>query len=921
MTTASFWTDAAIWDTPGWSTGVWMFANGKLPVLKNVGGTQSGDTGVYLTKRDIEGATVTLTKNYTYTGSSIEPDLTVTFNRGATLLVKNTDYTVAVAGSSVSNGIAVGTVTIEITGTGNFTGTITGVTFNIEKASQSAPASVTGTYTGTGTTFTYTVTPIPGAEYAMDGSAWQTSNVFTDIEPTSSHTFYVRMKETATHKAGAARTSKVTFVKLNDMTAPMLEYTVSESGFPKTITITEVLGAEYKFNDGEYGSTRTYTSNSAENVTLSIRRKETATHNASVATSATVNTANQDQTAPSAFTLTYASVNDTSYTVTIPATAGAEYSFDGTTWNGENTKTGCQPGDTITGYKRMAAKPGYNVSSVTSDSVTLPLFQVKMPTASPDGGTFTGSQSVTLSPNQPVTAAAPVTATVGTNGIANATIPYQTITDAIAKAQADAKAQNKTANGIGVAVTLNNPANTKALGIVLTQPVLKQLTDTLVKQFEVDGQLLTLNLNQAALQEIRKQSTGNVTITMKPVTVGGVRAASNITISCVKDGKTVNITSLGDGSVILSLPYTLGKDEITGCLYAVYVDGNGKVIRIPGSAYDANRRCIIFTTNHFSVYGVGYTAPSAKFTDITTHWGKESIDYVVGRGLLSGTSETTFSPNTVITRGMLVTALGRLAGVDTKLYTTNRFTDVKIDSAFQPYIEWAYKKGIIQGIGNGQFAPDSAITREEIAVIFANYAKATGYTLPVTREEITYADASSIGSTYQTAVMAVQQAGIMMGGKGNKFDPKSNATRAEVSSMLHRYIKLTIDPATAQGWALDDAGQYLYYKVGKPLTGTQSIDGVKYFFDTTGVLKTGWVQDEAGNSRYYSGKTMLVGFWNLGAKASNKRYYFTKDGIMVAGKWLKIGGKWYYFNANGSLAKSTKIDGYEVDENGVRKAK
>ena len=138
--------------------------------------------------------------------------------------------------------------------------------------------------------------------------------------------------------------------------------------------------------------------------------------------------------------------------------------------------------------------------------------------------------------------------------------------------------------------------------------------------------------------------------------------------------------------------------------------------------------------------------------------------------------------------------------------------------------------------------------------------------------------------------------------------------------MLHRYIKLTIDPATAQGWAKNDYGQYLYYKNGAAVTGWQTIDGVKYYFYSTGVLQTGWVQD-GGNWYFYSGKTMLVGFWDLGANGNNKTYYFTKDGIMVAGKWLEIGDKWYYFNADGSLAKGTKINGYEVDENGVRKTK
>ncbi len=99
--------------------------------------------------------------------------------------------------------------------------------------------------------------------------------------------------------------------------------------------------------------------------------------------------------------------------------------------------------------------------------------------------------------------------------------------------------------------------------------------------------------------------------------------------------------------------------------------------------------------------------------------------------------------------------------------------------------------------------------------------------------------------------------------------------------MLYRYVKLTIDPATAQGWAKNDDGQRFYYKDGKPLTGWQTI----------------------------------------GSETIQKRYYFTADAIMISGKWMEIDGKWYYFYANGSLAVSTKIDGYEVDKGGVRKDK
>ncbi len=488
-------------------------------------------------------------------------------------------------------------------------------------------------------------------------------------------------------------------------------------------------------------------------------------------------------------------------------------------------------------------------------------------------------------PDQPVIAAVSVSATSGANGAANASIPEKSITDAITKAQTDAKAQGMTVNGITVALNVTLPQRTTSLTATLSHNSLNSLVSAGVSSLILAYSPVDVSFDLKALQEIQKQSSGDISITIAPATglskeakaLLGHRPVYSITINYVKDGKTINVTSLGSGTANLSISYTPGKNEAVGYLFGVYVDAKGKAQRISGSAYDVNSRSLLIPTGHFSVYGVGYTAPTAKFTDIGNHWGKEAIDYVVGRGLLSGTSKTTFAPNTAITRGMLVTALGRLAGVDVKAYTSNSFTDVKADSTFGPYIEWSYKKGIVQGIGNQQFAPNRAITREEIAVIFSNYAKVTGYKLPVTREAIAYADASSIGSIYKTAVTAMQQAGIMMGGSGNMFNSKSSATRAEVSSMLHRYIKLTIDPATAQGWALNDAGQYLYYKDGKALTGWQDI--------------------------------------------GSKRYYFTKNGIMVTEKWLEIDGKWYYFNADGFLAKNTKIDGYEVDKSGVRKTK
>ncbi|MFT4105186.1 MAG: S-layer homology domain-containing protein [Lacrimispora sp.] len=923
---ADFWRSAANWDTAGWDESVWTLADGKLPVLKNAGGAQSGDGGLGFTQRDIAHAVVQVTGTHTYTGSAVIPTMTVTFD--SVTLTKDEDYTVS------SGSINVGAATATLTGTGNFTGT-KDVTFTIGKAAGPAVATVTGSSILSGTTHTYTVDSIPGAQYRMGSGDWQDSNVFHGIVPGSSHSFFARIKETENYEAGAeGSTGTVVFEKLDGGSAPVLQYTVSTGGFPKDVTITPVADAEYQFNSGGYSPVNTYISSSAENVTLYIRLAETATHKSSAEASAIVSTEDQSQAAPDAFTLIYESVNDTAYTVTIPATTGAEYSFDGVAWSSDNTKTDCLPGS-VTGYKRVAAKPGFHESPAVSSSVTLPMFRVKTPAASPNGSTFIGSQIVTLSsetvgaaiyyttdgstptagstlytvpfsltstsavkaiavkagmedsgilsvtftkradggsggadftavnvpgrrPNQPVMAAMPITAAAGVNGSASVSVPDGAIAEAIFRAQADAKTQGKTANGIAVELNIVLPEGTASISSVFSASALQSLADAGVTRFCINSaHLSSVCFDLNALKAIQRQSSDSVIVSMTPVSnlsegarnLIGTRPVYDIAVSFIKDGNTVRISDFNGGIVTISIPYTVDANEAAGYLYGVYVDEKGNASRIDGSAYDANSRSILISTGHLSVYGVGYTAPGVRFTDINGHWAKENINYAAGRGLIFGTSENAFSPDVAMTREVLVTALGRLAGIDVNEYTS--------DGALSPYAEWAYRQGIIQNNGSRQFVPDSPVTREEMALILQNYARAAGYHLPVTREAAVYADASSIGSSYKNAVTAMQQAGIMMGGSGRKFNPKASATRGEVSAMLHRYIKLTIDPETAQDWALNDAGQWLYFM----------------------------------------------------------------DGRMASGKWLLIDGKWYYFYADGSLAQSTVVDGWEVDENGVRKTK
>jgi hypothetical protein len=459
----------------------------------------------------------------------------------------------------------------------------------------------------------------------------------------------------------------------------------------------------------------------------------------------------------------------------------------------------------------------------------------------PDGG---NPPIFKTRPNQPTAASVAAAAQV-TNGCAALTITGSIVKAVIDKALADAKAMGNTANGIGVTISVTATGAT-GFALTLERNALSRLLNAGVKSFSVSGLPVNMVFDSEALRQFSTQSGGDVVITVKPAAVTGLRNAYDIAITSTRAKKAVSIASLGKGSVTLSIAAAPGKNESGGYLYGAYVSADKKINRIANSVYDATSKRVILSVNHFSVYGVGYGAHSTEFCDIAKHWAKDSIEYAVSRGLLSGTSGTAFSPDAAITRGILATALGRLSGADVSGYRTSSFRDVQAGSVPQPYIEWAYRKGIMLGVGNGQFAPDGAVTREEIAVILQNYAKATGYKLPATREAVIYTDSNAI--TYKIAVKAMQQAGVMMGDSGNRFHPKSGATRAEVSAMLHRYVKLTIDPATAQGWARNDDGGYMYYQNGAAVTGSTTIDGVEYHFDSTGVLQTG--QAQSGNNRY-----------------------------------------------------------------------
>ena len=469
----------------------------------------------------------------------------------------------------------------------------------------------------------------------------------------------------------------------------------------------------------------------------------------------------------------------------------------------------------------------------------------------------------------------------------NAAVDNSSVQSAIDKAKQDAKKNGTTENGIAVTVPITSAAGQTSFNVTIKAQTLDLLVKENVRQFTVAiDHLVSVNIGLDTLKQLDAASAGG-DIILRANKVDALRSTEakaaietrpvyDLSLVYLSGGKETPITSLNGHTISVRLSYTPAKGEQTGNLYAVYVDDAGKVEWITKSSYDASLKAVVFETGHFSVYGVGYKNPAPAFTDIHNHWAADNILFAASRGLLSGTSDTTFSPNTGMTRGMFVTALGRLAGINSDSYKTGKFTDVKADAYYAPYVNWAAQNGIVEGVTATTFAPDTNINREQMAVIMANYAKKLGYDLPKTLQAVTFADNAQISSWAKNAVRTMQQAGILAGKNGNKFDPKGTATRAEIATVLRRFVEIVIDPQTANGWQQNDSGQWSYYRNGKPVKGRLSDDQKWYWLD----------------------------------KAT---------GMMFAGGWKQIDGKWYYFYTDGTMAVNTTIDGYTIGSDGARK--
>ena len=187
--------------------------------------------------------------------------------------------------------------------------------------------------------------------------------------------------------------------------------------------------------------------------------------------------------------------------------------------------------------------------------------------------------------------------------------------------------------------------------------------------------------------------------------------------------------------------------------------------------------------------GSGKAQPQAlPFEDVrSSDWFAKAVEYVYSHNLFSGTSATTFTPNGTMTRGMFVTVLGRMAGVDPGDYSGETpFTDVQPAAYYAPYVQWAARYGITAGTGDGKFSPDAFINRAQMAAFFVRYFEAFQVDYATDANVTTApADLERTPAYAQDAVLKLWKQGLL-NGDGTRFAPEGNATRAQMAALCMR---------------------------------------------------------------------------------------------------------------------------------------
>ena len=256
---------------------------------------------------------------------------------------------------------------------------------------------------------------------------------------------------------------------------------------------------------------------------------------------------------------------------------------------------------------------------------------------------------------------------------------------------------------------------------------------------------------------------------------------------------TVQITLAHDGEFGFTMTLTapLGKENAGYWANLYHYDERAEAMNFEAAARIDQDGSVTIPFTHASQYVIVIDTHSHAavdvsdiFTDVAPNaWYKDAVQYAYDNGLMTGVSADAFAPEQTTTRAMIVSILARLEGVTSA--QAAGFADVS-DEWYATAVNWAASAGVVSGTGDGNFSPNAAITREQLAAMLMNYSAYKGQDVSARADLDNYTDQPSAWAT-ETMSWAVAE-GPISGVTADQLQPQGNATRAQVAAILQRFL-------------------------------------------------------------------------------------------------------------------------------------
>lgn len=251
-------------------------------------------------------------------------------------------------------------------------------------------------------------------------------------------------------------------------------------------------------------------------------------------------------------------------------------------------------------------------------------------------------------------------------------------------------------------------------------------------------------------------------------------------------GNTVHWSNT-EAPVKISIDYKPTQEELKKSEHITvwYIDRTGKAVAVPSARYNVTTGKVTFTNNQFGKYAVVYV--DKTFSDIAEYsWAKDAIEVMASKGVINGTSDTTFTPAQGIKRADFIMFLVKSLGLSVKSDTN--FDDIKEGSYYYDAVAIAKKLGITNGVGDNKFNPTEQISRQDMMVLvtkamrIAKKLSTTGSTFDISG----YSDVTQVSGYAMEAVSTLIKERIIEGIGNNMINPKGTVTRAETAMIIYK---------------------------------------------------------------------------------------------------------------------------------------